>query len=107
MLLNFPNAKVIKIRDNAIESTTFLCYSYVFHVLYLFRQKAIPPMFLLTKAGANSMKIRFFNDFAPTLVRRKSEGSTKVLPFYFLLNMRVIRLPCKRISPFNIIIKYE
>ena len=103
MLLNFTNAKVIKIRDNTIESQTFLCYSYVFHVLYLFRQKAIPPMFLLTKLGANSMKIRSFTDFGT----EECGGSTKDLPFYFLLNMRVIHLLCKRISPFNIIIKYE
>ena len=107
MLLNFTNAKVIKKRGNTIESTTFLCYSYVFHVLYLFRQKAIPPMFLLTKLEETPVLHRLCTDFAPTLVRRKSEGSTKVLPFYFLLKMRVIHPPCKRIFPFNIIIKSE
>ena len=77
MLLNFTNAKVTKKTRNAIESTTFLCNSYVFRVLYLFRQKAIPPLFLLTKIGANSMKRRSFTDFAPTLHRLCTDFGTE------------------------------
>ena len=87
MLLNFTNAKVTKKTRNAIESTTFLCNSYVFRVLYLFRQKAIPPLFLLTKIGANSMKRRSFTDFAPTLHRLWYGGSAKDLPCHYLLNI--------------------
>lgn len=76
MLLNFTNAKVIKIRDNAIESPTFLCYSYVFHVLYLFRQKAIPPMFLLTKLDENPFLHRLWYGG----MRRINEGYSFLLP---------------------------
>jgi len=85
----------------------FRCFSCYMSFPSESHSSAIPPKQIRCKLDENPFLHRLCTDFAPTLVRRKSEGSTKVLPFYFLLNMRVIHPPCKRIFPFNIIIKSE
>ena len=81
----------------------FRCFSCYISFPSESNSSAIPPKQIRCKLGENPFLHRLCTDFGT----EEGEGSTKVLPFYFLLNMRVIHPPCKRISPFNIIIKSE
>ena len=50
------------------------------------RKPVVPPFCLRTKLDANPILHRSFTDFAPTLVRRQNEGTTKA--------QRIFKRPC-------------
>ena len=66
MLLNFTNAKVIKIRDNAIESTIFLlfrCFSCYMSFPSESNSPYVPPYQTRCKLGENPFLHRLCTDF--------------------------------------------